>query len=146
MRAEAVCVESSLPARDAHSVPFASEWVTLSKQAHIDLVHQAHYFRALHERAVARAAWREDRYQKVLRQLKAQGAQREAALQAQLQEAQARIRDLQQRLFGSKTERTRATTARGAARGVTFAHRGVTSVAPRVTVAPCRRACLRVTS
>ena len=105
MHADVGCLESSSPARDAHSAPFASQWVTLSRQAHIDLVHQAHYFRALHERAVARAAWREDRYQKVWRQLKAQGAQREAVLQAQLQEAQARIRDLQQRLFGSKTER-----------------------------------------
>ena len=51
MRADAVCVESSSPARDVHSAPFASEWMTLSKQAHIDLVQQAHYFRALHERA-----------------------------------------------------------------------------------------------
>jgi len=105
MRTDAICLESSLPTRGAHSVPFASEWVTLSRQAHVDLVHQRHYFRALHKRAVARATWREDGYQKVLRQLKAQGAQREAALQAQLHEAQARIRGLQQRLFGSKTER-----------------------------------------
>ena len=49
---------------------------------------------------MARAAWREERYQKVLRQMKERGELREAALQAQLQEAQARIRDLQQRLFG----------------------------------------------
>ena len=49
---------------------------------------------------MARAAWREERYQKVLCQMKERGELREAALQAQLQETQARIRDLQRRLFG----------------------------------------------
>ncbi len=105
MRAEPFPVKSSSPASDAQSVPFASEWVTLTRQAHIELVMQVHFFQAMHERAVARAAWREARYQSVLRQMKAQGELREAALQVQLQEAQARIRDLQQRLFGSKAER-----------------------------------------
>ena len=105
MGAEPFPSESSSPASDAQSVPFASEWVTLTKQAHIELVMQVHFFKAMHERAVACAAWRQERYQSVLRQMKAQGELREAALQAQLREAQARIRDLQQRLFGSKTER-----------------------------------------
>jgi chemotaxis protein histidine kinase CheA len=34
-------------------VPFASEWVTLTRQAHIELVMRAHYFESMHERAVA---------------------------------------------------------------------------------------------
>lgn len=105
MRADPFALEPIPPASDAGTVPFASEWVTQTRQAHIELVMQVHFFQAMHERAVARAAWREERYQRVLRQMKEQGELREAALQAQLQEAQARIRDLQQRLFGSKTER-----------------------------------------
>ena len=105
MRADPFPLEPIPPASDAGAVPFASEFVTLSRQAHIELVMQVHYFKTMHERAVARAARREERYQSVLRQMKEQGELREAALQAQLQEAQARIRDLQQRLFGSKTER-----------------------------------------
>ena len=113
MHADAVPPESASPASDAHSAPFASEWVTLSRLEHIELVSRAHRYRSLHERAVIRAAWREERYQKVLRQLKAQGAQREAALQAQLEHAQARIRDLQKRLFGDKTERHPGNERRG---------------------------------
>jgi len=105
MRADPFPLESSSPVSDAGSVPFASESVTLRRQEHIELVMQANYFKAMHERAVARAAWREDRYQRVLRQMKVQGAQREAALRAELEAAHARLRDLQQRLFGSKTER-----------------------------------------
>ena len=105
MRAKPFPLESSRPVSGSDTVPFASEFVTLTRQEHIELVMQAHYFRSLHERAVARAAWREDRYQRVLHQMKAQGAQREAALRAELEAAHAHIRDLQQRLFGRKTER-----------------------------------------
>lgn len=103
MRADPSPLGAKSPASDAPSVPFASQSVTLTRQAHIELVQRAHYFEAQHGRAVARAAWREERYQKVLRQLKAQAAQREATLQTQLEHAQARIKDLQQRLFGTKT-------------------------------------------
>lgn len=105
MCADPFALESSSPASDAQSVPFASEWVTLTRQAHIELVMRAHYFQSMHERAVARAAWRQARYQRVLREMKAQGAQREAALRGELEAAHARIRDLQQRLFGGKSER-----------------------------------------
>jgi len=87
MGAQPFALESSSPASDAQSVPFPSEWVTLTQQAHIELVMQIHFFQAMHERAVAHAAWREARYQSVLRQMKAQGELREAALQVQLQEA-----------------------------------------------------------
>ena len=106
-------VEAIAPESDTGSAPFASEHVTLSKQEHIELVMQAHYFKSLHERAVARAAWREDRYRRVLRQLKAKSAQREAALQAELQAAHAKIRDLQQRLFGRQSERHKGDQRQG---------------------------------
>lgn len=113
MQAESFSLESSSPAREADAVPFASEYVTLTRQAHIELVMQAHFYKSLHERAVTRAAWREGRYKRVLRQMKAQGAQREAALQAELQAAHARIRDLEQRLFGHKSERHQGEASQG---------------------------------
>lgn len=106
-------MEAIAPASNAGSAPFASEHVTLSKQEHIELVMQAHYFKSQHERAVSRAAWREDRYRRVLRQLKAKSAQREAALQAQLEAAHAKIKDLQQRLFGHRSERHKGEQRQG---------------------------------
>lgn len=141
MRSEPFALESSSPASDGQSVPFASEWVTLTRQAHIELVMHLHYFKTMHERAVARAAWREARYQSVLRQMKAQGEQREAALRGELESAHARIRDLQQRLFGSKTERRRATKGRaGSAR---YTPRVASGVARRVMAASCNQTCQR---
>jgi len=80
-------------------------YVTLTKQEHIQLVTQANNSKSLHRRAVERAQWREGRYQRVLRQLKEQAAHREALLRAELEVAQAKIRDLQQRMFGRKSER-----------------------------------------
>ena len=81
--------------------PFGQEVVTLSKQAHIELVMQASYWRAQHGRAVERLDWQATQY----RELLGQALQREAALHSELQTAQAKVRDLQQRLFGRKTER-----------------------------------------
>jgi transposase len=89
----------------AQPVPFASTYVTLTKQEHIGLVMQANSWKSLHQRAVERAQWRDQRYRRVLRQLKEQAAQREAQLCAELGLAQAKIRDLQQRVFGRKSER-----------------------------------------
>lgn len=88
---------------DAKATPFAQESVTLSKQAHIELVMQASYWRAQHGRAVERLDWQATQY----RELLGQALQREAALHSELQTAQAKVRDLQQRLFGRKTERGR---------------------------------------
>lgn len=94
------------PAESAtQAVPFASEVITLTKQEHVELVMQAHYFKSMHQRALERAAWRQARLLRLLRQMKEQSAQREAALRAELEQAQAKIRDLQQRLFGRKSER-----------------------------------------
>lgn len=89
---------------DARSVPFASSFVTLMKQEYIELVAQANSWKSLHERAVARSRWRDERYLRVLRQLKEETAAREAGLRAELALAQAKIRDLQQRVFGRKSE------------------------------------------
>ena len=97
----------------AQAVPFASELITLTKQEHIDLVMQAHYYKSMHQRARERAAWRQARLLRLLRQMKEQNAQREAALRAELEQAQAKIRDLQQRLFGRKSERTSSAERHG---------------------------------
>ena len=100
-------MEAIAPASKTESAPFASEFVTLTKQEHIELVMQAHYFKSMHQRALERAAWREDRLLRLLRQMKEQGAQREAALRAELEQERAKARDLQQRLFGRKSEHQR---------------------------------------
>lgn len=62
--------------------PFAHQTVVLTKQAYIELTWQAHYWRAQHERLV----------------------EREAALKAEVETLQATIRDLTQRLYGTKSE------------------------------------------
>ena len=89
-------------------VPFAAEYVRLTRQEHIELVMDANYWRSQHQRLVQRAQWREQRYRRVLRELKEQAGQREAALQAELELEQAKLRDLRQRLFGRKSERRNA--------------------------------------
>jgi transposase len=86
---------------DAKRTPFSQEWVTLSKQEHIELVMQARYWKSQHERAVQR----EQRLHSALRAQHLQAEQREAAFRSQLQLAQAKIRDLQQRMYGRKSER-----------------------------------------
>ena len=113
MRAKPFHLESSPTVKDVDAVPFASEFVTLTKHEHIELVRQAHCFKSLHERAVARAVWREDRYQRVLRQMKEQGELPEAALQAQLQEAQARESGIcSSDCLAAKVSATRVTNCR----------------------------------
>jgi len=79
-------------------------YVTISKQEHIELKTAANYWQTLHRKAVGRAQWRELRYQRIVRELKAQAAKSNAALQAELELAQAQVRDLQKRLFSRKSE------------------------------------------
>ena len=86
---------------EAKATPYAEILVTLSKQAHIALVCAANYWKMEHRRAAERALSIEAGYAERLRQ----AAQREAQLRVELEVAQAKIRDLQQRLFGRKSER-----------------------------------------
>lgn len=102
----------ALPSDAQPAAPFATVYVTLTKQEHIGLVMEARSWKSLHQRAVERARWREERYRRVLRQLEEQAAQREAALRAELEIAQGKIRDLQQRLFGRKSERSKGACER----------------------------------
>jgi transposase len=115
---------------NARSVPFATEYVTLTKQQHIELVMQANSWKTLHRKSVERAKWREARYQRVLRQIKEQAGHRESALRAELEEAQAKIRDLQKRLFGRKTERRNGGSEQQSRGVVVHAPRGQRRGAP----------------
>lgn len=87
----------------ARPVPFATVYVTLTKQAHIELVTQGAYWKSCHHRATLRQRWAELVHHRALDQ----AALREAALRGELQAAQAKIRDLHQRVFGRKSERSK---------------------------------------
>jgi transposase len=82
--------------------PFAQVLVTLTKEEHIHLRWEANWWKSQHQQALTR-----------IEQLKAdhrlameQAAQREAALRSELEKAEGKIRDLQKRLFGRKSERS----------------------------------------
>src|SRR6266478_2464200 len=72
------------PVNGHGATPFSQQTVVLTKQAYIQLKWQAHYWRAQHERLV----------------------EREAALKADVEALQATIRDLNQRLYGTKSEQS----------------------------------------
>ena len=87
------------------SAPPVDAFVTIARQEHLALKWAAHYWQTQHRKAVGRSKWRELRYQRILRELKATGAKSNAALQAELELARAQVRDLQKRVFASKSER-----------------------------------------
>jgi len=105
---------------DAQPVPFAAVTVTLTKQEHIQLVMDVSYWRTQFERRVARQARHEQQYRRLFDRLKAQSAQREAQLIAELEVAHAKVRDLRQRVFGRKSERSKGASER---RGQTMSRR-----------------------
>jgi transposase len=79
------------PGNDTGTPPFAQQTVVLSKQAYIELTWQAHYWRAQYEHLL----------------------EREAALKAEVEAHQATIRDLTQRLYGTKSEKSTCPTTTG---------------------------------
>ena len=105
MSAMPCILEADVDTIVAKPVPFASVYVTLTKQAHIELVMQAAYWKSSHHRATLRLHWAELEHRGALDQ----AALREAALRSKLDVAQPKIRDLQQRVFGLKSERNRGT-------------------------------------
>jgi transposase len=87
------------------AAPLACEYVTLSRQEHIKLVWEGRHWKRLHHSATLRLAEQEADYRRRL-QCHSEGAeQREQALRRDLEYALGRIRDLEQRLFGRKSER-----------------------------------------
>lgn len=85
---------------DARLTPFAQVSVTLTQQEYIQLVWDARYWKTAHRRVLARLEQLTVDHQRA----RAQAALRETALQGELETAQAKIRDLQKRLFGRKSE------------------------------------------
>ena len=71
------------------STPFSQNTVQLTQQEYVDLKWQAHYWKAQHARALDRAA----------------------AWKREAEKWQARVRDLKQRLYGKKSERSSVVTA-----------------------------------
>jgi transposase len=72
------------PVKGTGATPFSQQTVVLTKQAYIELTWQANYWRTQYEQVV----------------------EREAALKAAVEAHQATIRDLTQRLYGTKSEKS----------------------------------------
>ena len=98
---------SSPGAATSSPKPFDQVLVTLTKREHIELRTQAKQWKSLHERAIARLELAEKRHQFELALVR----QREDLLKIELDKALAQIRDLRQRVFGSKTEQSNAVNA-----------------------------------
>jgi transposase len=90
--------------------PFAQVMVTLSKEEEIGLRAEGNYWKSQHQQALARLAQQDADHRLAM----AQAAEREAALRSELEQAEGKIRDLQKRLFGRKSER-RSSTEKDAA-------------------------------
>ena len=69
----------------------------------------------LHRKAVARCEQQEVRHDRLVRELKAQALKSNAALQSKLDFALAQVRDLQKRLFSTKSEQSRPSESRSSA-------------------------------
>jgi transposase len=97
--------EWTLAAEPSDSTPFAREFVTLSRQEHIQLVWEARHWKRMHHSAAERSAEVEEDYRRRLQSQREAADERERALRGELEQARGRIRDLEQRLFGRKSER-----------------------------------------
>lgn len=84
------------------TTPFSQQTVVLTKQAYIELKWEANYWRAQHARLV----------------------EREAALKAEVEALQATIRDLTQRLYGAKSEKSACPDRAGESKLVSPRKRG----------------------
>ena len=89
------------------STPFSLETVTLTKQDYIQLLSDRNRLQDLHKRAVKREHWYQDRYRALLHYGKEKTSKREVELTAELVKAHAKIRDLNQRVFGRRSERSK---------------------------------------
>ena len=77
------------PVSGENATPFSQQMVALTKQDYIALKWEANYWRTQHARLV----------------------QREAALKAQVEALEAQLRDLNQRLYGKKSEKSTGSEA-----------------------------------
>lgn len=79
-----ICAPEFAPVSDEKATPFSQQTVVLTKQDYIALKWQANYWRTQHARL----------------------QEREAALKAQVEALEAQVRDLTQRLYGTKSEKS----------------------------------------
>lgn len=108
----AISTSCDSPTDDTHNDGAASptpgalelEYITITKAEYIELRLKANYYQSQHRKAVDRYKQLELRFERTVRELKEHAQQTQAALQEQLDAAQAQVRDLQKRLFGSKSE------------------------------------------
>nr|MDQ3959419.1 transposase [Pseudomonadota bacterium] len=84
LQPQLISTAAHAPACGENTTPFSQQTVVLTKQAYIALKWDANYWRAQHE----------------------QSLKREAALKAQVAAHEATIRDLKQRLYGKKSEKS----------------------------------------
>ena len=91
---------------------FSEVFITITKQEQIELKSAAKRWQGLHRKAVARCEQQEYRHDRIVRELKAQALASNAALQAKLDLALAQVRDLQKRLFSTKSERSKPSESR----------------------------------
>lgn len=105
MSAKLQRLESKPEGGDACATPFSLETVTLTKQEYIQLICERNSYQSLHARAVERSQWYQKRCHALLHYAKAQTSKRELELTAELVKAHAKIRDLNQRVFGRHSER-----------------------------------------
>lgn len=90
------------PACGENATPFSQQTVVLTKQTYIALKWEANYWRAQHE----------------------QSLKREAALKAQVAAHEATIRDLKQRLYGKKSEKSAGPDRAGESKAASSRQRG----------------------
>ena len=89
--------------------------VTITKREYFELKRAATYWQVQHRTAVGRCAQQEVRHDRLMRELKADAAKAIAALQVKLDLAVAQVRDLQKRLFSSKSEQSGPSESRSKA-------------------------------
>lgn len=97
---------------DVPPAPFSQVFVTITQQEHIQLKMTANQWQRFHRLAVAKCDRQEVRYDRIVRELKAKALKSNAALQAELDLALAKVRDLQKRLFSTKSEQSRPSESR----------------------------------
>src|SRR5438552_18257393 len=99
---QAVFTSELAPVKGTGATPFSQQSVVLTKQAYIELTWQANYWQAQHARSV----------------------EREAALTAKVASLEATIRDLTQRLYGTKSEQSADPDDAAASKPSSPRHRG----------------------
>ena len=91
-----------VPVNGTSATPFSQQTVVLTKQAYIALKWEANYWRAQHARLV----------------------EREAALKTDVETLEAKVRDLNQRLYGTKSEKSAGSDAAGTSEPASPRNRG----------------------